>query len=108
MLYRSKPRWTKAQLDYIRNNYATMKDEEMAFHLGKSLKAVRRQRENIKLKKVHGRGLVGPADGSSPVIDYNKQKIDIDEVIKQRQRDIPIGPVTNDAGLPDGDELPGE
>ncbi len=94
--YRTKPRWTKAQIDYLKNNFATMKDEEIAFYLGKSIKSVRRQRENLKLVKVNGRGLVGPADGSSPIIDYNKKpKRSIEEIISERQAAEPEEPLDN-------------
>lgn len=57
MAYRQKPRWTARQKNFLIENYATMLDEVVADHLGKSVKSVRRMRERMGLKKVCGRGL---------------------------------------------------
>lgn len=61
MAYRPKYRWTAKQVEFLTLNYATMKDETVAEHLGKTLKSIRRKRENLGLKKSCGRGIVSAA-----------------------------------------------
>ncbi len=58
--YKTKPRWTLKQTEYLADNAYILKDEEMASALGKTLKSVRRKRQNLEIKKGFGRGLVIP------------------------------------------------
>ena len=58
-MYKPKPRWTKNQEIFLTENFYKLKDEELAQILGRSLKAVRRKREEMTLAKLNGRGLVG-------------------------------------------------
>ena len=55
---RKKSRWTESEKAYLRTNAATMKDEEIATTLRKSLKAVREMRRRLGLIKKSGRGVV--------------------------------------------------
>ena len=55
---RKKSRWTEIEKNYLRSNAAEMKDEEIANHLRKSLKAVREMRRRLGLIKKSGRGVV--------------------------------------------------
>lgn len=63
MIYNPRPRWTARQLNYLMDNWDTMKDEDIANTLGRSLKSVRRKRERLALKKASGRGIIGAAEG---------------------------------------------
>ena len=66
---RKKSRWTEIEKNYLRSNAAGMKDEEIANHLRKSLKAVREMRRRLGLIKKSGRGVVelrdAPREASS-------------------------------------------
>jgi len=55
---RKKSRWTEMEKSFLRTNSGTMKDEEMASTLRKSLKAVREMRRRLGLVKKSGRGVV--------------------------------------------------
>ena len=55
---RKKSRWTETEKSYLKNHAATMKDEEIAMHLRKSLKAVREMRRRLGIVKKSGRGVV--------------------------------------------------
>ena len=55
---RKKSRWPEIEKNYLRSNAAEMKDEEIANHLRKSLKAVREMRRRLGLIKKSGRGVV--------------------------------------------------
>lgn len=55
MAYVKKSRWTANQTNFLRANYQTITDEEMAKALGRTLKAVRRKREEMELEKKMGR-----------------------------------------------------
>jgi hypothetical protein len=55
-------RWTKEEMDFIANNSATMKDEEIASYLNKvdgsrqiTVGMVRRQRRKLSISKPRGR-----------------------------------------------------
>ena len=61
---RKKSRWTEIEKNYLRSNAAEMKDEEIANHLRKSLKAVREMRRRLGLIKKSGRGVVALRDTS--------------------------------------------
>lgn len=61
-VYEPRPRWTARQMEFLLANWPTMKDEEIADALGKTLKSVRRRRERLELKKLHGRGVCGAAE----------------------------------------------
>ena len=72
-MYKSKPRWTHAQEQFLLDNYGTMKDEDIAVALGRSLKSVRRKREQEELIKLSGRGIVGKREDKKPAKqDYTK------------------------------------
>lgn len=58
MAYQAKPRWTQRQINFLRDNAFTMKDEDIAEVLGKTLKSIRRRRERLGMAKVSGRGIV--------------------------------------------------
>ena len=58
MNYKAKPRWTYTQTEYLRSNCDRMKDEAIARVLNKTLKAVRRKRQELGLAKEEGRGRV--------------------------------------------------
>lgn len=58
MAYQAKPRWTARQINFLIENAYTMKDEDIAEVLGKTLKSIRRRRERLGMAKVSGRGLV--------------------------------------------------
>lgn len=58
MQYRTKPRWTQKQLNFLVDNWHKMKDEDIATALGRTLKSVRKKREYMELKKKNGRGIV--------------------------------------------------
>lgn len=58
MNYKAKPRWTYTQTEYLRSNCDRMKDEAIAKVLNKTLKAVRRKRQELGLAKEEGRGRV--------------------------------------------------
>lgn len=58
MQYKAKPRWTYTQTEYLRSNCDRMKDEDIARVLNKTLKAVRRKRQELGLAKEEGRGRV--------------------------------------------------
>ena len=55
--YTPKPRWSQRQKAFLIDNYANMKDEQIAQHIGRSIKSVRRMRERLGLKKMSGRGI---------------------------------------------------
>ena len=55
---RKKTRWTETEKHFLRTNAAAMKDEDIAAHLRKSLKAVREMRRRMGLIKMSGRGRV--------------------------------------------------
>lgn len=55
MPYTPKNRWTAVQINYLMANWKTMKDTEIAEHLSRSLKSVRRRRERLELKKLPGK-----------------------------------------------------
>lgn len=57
MAYKRKPRWTYAQKRFLVENYGYLKDEDIAFSLGKTLKSIRKMRENLGLAKMPGRGI---------------------------------------------------
>ncbi len=60
MAYKRKDRWTAAQIQFILENYRTMKDNEMAFILGRSLKSVRHKRIRLSAEKAsNGKGTFG-------------------------------------------------
>tara|TARA_R100000008_G_C3448575_1_gene98151 strand:- start:48 stop:269 length:222 start_codon:yes stop_codon:yes gene_type:complete len=61
---RKKSRWTEIEKNYLRSNAAEMKDEEIANHLRKSLKAVREMRRRLGLIKKSGRGIVELRDSN--------------------------------------------
>ena len=63
--YQARPRWTARQLNYLVENWDTMKDEDIANTLGRTLKSVRRKRERLELKKACGRGIVAKATSSN-------------------------------------------
>ncbi len=54
MGYKKKDRWTHNQEEYIRRNWETMKDEEMAVILGRTFKSVRLKRRRMGLEKAPG------------------------------------------------------
>ena len=54
-MYTMKPRWTAKETNFLVENYLRLKDEEIAAALGKTLKSVRRKRENMLLIKPSGR-----------------------------------------------------
>ena len=69
MEYKTKPRWTARQVNFLIENAYSMKDQQIADVLGKTLKSVRRKRERYGMKKGHGRGLVGPiSDKGSSIV----------------------------------------
>ena len=55
---RKKSRWTDSEKSFLRTNAGTMKDEEIASTLRKSLKAVREMRRRLGIVKKSGRGIV--------------------------------------------------
>ena len=55
---RKKSRWTDMEKAFLRKNSEKMKDEDMANHLRKTLKAVREMRRRLGLVKKSGRGIV--------------------------------------------------
>ena len=57
--YAEKARWTAKQVNFLVNNWDTMKDQAIADVLGRSLKSVRRKREELELHKQEGKGKVG-------------------------------------------------
>lgn len=57
MAYQTKPRWTRAQEDFLLNNYEDLTDEEIAVILQRTLKSIRRKRERMGLPKASGRGI---------------------------------------------------
>ena len=58
MSYRAKPRWTFRQLEFLRENWDKLSDEEIAEALGRTRKSVRRKRFRLDLIKGNGRGIV--------------------------------------------------
>lgn len=70
MQYRTKPRWTQKQVNFLIENWDKMKDEDIAASLGRSLKSVRKKREYMELKKKNGRGIVAAADDAN---SWNKR-----------------------------------
>lgn len=44
-------RWTKNELDFLFENYLTMTDQEIGFHLSRTKNAIERKRAQLKLKK---------------------------------------------------------
>lgn len=65
MNYQEKNKWTAAQLNYLISNYQTMKDEEIANALNRTVKSVRQKRARLKLAKVNGRGLCAARAGNA-------------------------------------------
>jgi len=65
--------WHENEKDYIRQNAATMTDEEIAKTLTVqlnrpvTLQAVRKQRQKLKIVKAHGRGVCKLAE--KPLLD---------------------------------------
>lgn len=76
MSYRSKPRWTWTQEQYLLKNAGTMHDIDIAQALGKTLKSIRRKREELGVRKVQGRG-------KCEVIDLTRLRAEIQESIDQ-------------------------
>jgi hypothetical protein len=66
MTYKRKSRWTYVQIEYLKNNCDTMRDEDIAKSLGKTLKAIRRKRQDLGLAKLEGRSLVKLRPDSAP------------------------------------------
>jgi hypothetical protein len=58
----TRRRWTQAELDYVKQNSETMKDEDMATALNRTLKGVREQRRRLNIIKKSGRGVVALKD----------------------------------------------
>ena len=56
--YNIKSRWSKSQVEFLEAHCYELSDEQLAAHLGRSLKATRRKRERLLLKKKSGRGIV--------------------------------------------------
>lgn len=72
LCYIVKNKWTVAQVNLLMNNYGKLKDEEISEMTGKTLKAIRRKRAEMGLKKQSGRGICAklvniklPADGEN-------------------------------------------
>lgn len=51
--------WTPAEVAFLMNNANTMKDEDIALRLTRSLKSVREKRGRLEITKGHGRGHIG-------------------------------------------------
>lgn len=82
--YRVKARWTKKQLAFLEENAYKLSDEKMAEMLGRTLKAVRRKRQDMELKKASGRGKVAKFEESA-----NKNSVNADNKSNQ---DTPNSP----------------
>lgn len=54
MSYQKKDRWTANQIDFLKQNYESLKDEEISAVVGRSLKSVRLKRQRMGLPKAHG------------------------------------------------------
>lgn len=52
MTYKQIFRWTPTQEQFVRDNYKTMKDEQMAVVLGRSKKSVTLKRQRLECEKV--------------------------------------------------------
>lgn len=60
MGYKAKPRWTANQIQFMLDNYRTMKDEELAYIFGRTLKSVRNKRQRLDYDKTSsGKGTFG-------------------------------------------------
>jgi hypothetical protein len=71
-MYRPKTRWTARQVNYLLEHWDTLKDEDIATNLGRTLKSVRRKRERLDLKKASGRGIVKRFEQKiNPTIDFD-------------------------------------
>jgi len=70
MAYKAKPRWTSKQVIFLRENYKKMTDEQIAEVLGKTLKSVRRKREEMELKKPMGWDIGVPFDSQGKIIRH--------------------------------------
>jgi|TARA_Y100000114_G_scaffold141336_1_gene146992 hypothetical protein len=57
-IVRKKSRWTEIEKEFLKANAATMKDEEIASQLRKSVKSVREMRRRMGIIKKSGRGIV--------------------------------------------------
>lgn len=79
--YRARPRWTLRQTTYLEQNCYSMKDEDIATALGKSLKSIRRKRENMELKKACGRGMVEKQE--KPFVRGKVDKLEVPEKPEQ-------------------------
>lgn len=66
MRYQEKRRWTAKQVNFLIENWDTLRDEEIAQTIGKTLKSVRRKRERMLLRKDLGRGIVRPMSENNP------------------------------------------
>lgn len=63
MTYKQVFRWTPTQEQYVRDNYKTMKDEQIAVVLGRTKKSVTLKRQRIECEKTSGgRGKFGIKD----------------------------------------------
>lgn len=60
MTYKRKPRWTHTQTQFLKDHYDVLKDEQIARMLGKTLKSIRKKRENMGIVKECGRGICKP------------------------------------------------
>ena len=58
MSYKPKTRWTFRQLEFLRQHWDELSDEEIAEALGRTRKSVRRKRFRLNLIKGNGRGIV--------------------------------------------------
>ena len=75
-------KWTDNELQYVKDNYISLSDDEIAETLSKTLNVeistpmVRRQRRNLSIKKNRGRRkkILVSKDVQNSVVDINKGK----------------------------------
>lgn len=60
--YKTKPRWTFAQVQFLKKNVHNMTDDEIALHLGKTRKSIERKRDKLNIRKLPGRGVTEVID----------------------------------------------
>ena len=58
MTYKRKERWTANQINFLKDNWKTMNDDEIASVIGRTRKSIRHKRQRLGLEKVGlGRGV---------------------------------------------------
>lgn len=62
-----KREWSPSEILFLRTHANTMKDEDIAHKLHRTIKSVREKRKRLDLTKGHGRGHFQLKDNTSPV-----------------------------------------